>query len=53
LQEECRLRVFETRLLRRVFGPKWDEVTVGCRKLYNEEINDLYSSQNITGVINR
>jgi hypothetical protein len=42
LREERRLRVFETRVLRKVFGPKRDEVTGQWRKLYNEELNDLY-----------
>jgi hypothetical protein len=41
LWEERRLRVFENRLLRRSFGPKWEEVTEEWRKLYNEELNDL------------
>jgi len=43
LREERRLRVFENRVLRRVFGPKRDEVTGEWRKLYNEELRDLYS----------
>jgi hypothetical protein len=47
LREERRLRVFENRLLRRIFGPKRDEVTGECRKLHNEELSDLYSSPNI------
>jgi hypothetical protein len=38
LREEHRLRVFENRVLRRIFGPKWDEVTGGWRKLQNEEL---------------
>jgi hypothetical protein len=42
LREEHRLRVFEDRVLRRVFGPKRDEVTGEWRKLHNEELNDLY-----------
>ena len=41
LREERRLRVFENRVLRRIFWPKWDEVTGERRKLYNEELNDL------------
>ena len=52
LREERRLRFFENRLLRRIFGPKRDEVTGEWRKLHNEELNDLYSSPNIARVIN-
>jgi hypothetical protein len=51
LREECRLRVFENRVLRRIFGPKREEGTGEWRKLYNEELNDLYSSPNIVWVI--
>ena len=47
LTEERRLRVFENMVLRRIFGPKRDEVTGECMKLHNEELNDLYSSPNI------
>jgi len=47
LREERRLRVFENRVLRRIFGPKKDEVTGEWRKLHNEEQNNLYSSPNI------
>ena len=43
LRGERRLRVFENRALRRVFGPKRNEVTGESRKLYNEEFMDLYS----------
>jgi hypothetical protein len=43
------LRVFENRVLRRIFGPKRDEVTGKWRTLYNEELNDLYSSLHIFG----
>jgi hypothetical protein len=46
LREERRLRVFENRVLRRIFGPKRDEVTGEWRKLHNEELDDLYSIQN-------
>jgi len=51
LREECRLRVFENRVLRRIFGPKRDEVTGEWRKLNNEELNDLYCSPNMVRVI--
>jgi hypothetical protein len=62
LREERRLRVFENRVLRRMYGPKRDEVTgegrevhneinVEWRKIYNEELNDQYSSPNIVRVI--
>ena len=47
LREERRLRVFENRVLRKVFGPKRDEVTGEWRKLHNEDLNDLYSLPNI------
>jgi hypothetical protein len=43
--------VFENRVLRRIFAPKRDEATGECRRLHNEELNDLYSSQNIIRVI--
>ena len=51
LREERRLRVFENRVMRRVFGPKRDEVTGEWRKLHSEELNDPYSSPNIVQVI--
>jgi hypothetical protein len=51
LGEEHRLRVFENRVLRRIFGPKKDEVTGELRKLHNEELRDLYSSPSIIRII--
>jgi hypothetical protein len=45
------LRVIENRVLRRIFGPKRDEVTGGWRKLHNEELRDLYSSPSIIRII--
>ena len=51
LREESRLRVFENRVLRRIFGLKRDEVTGEWRKLHNEELNNLYPSPNILRVI--
>jgi hypothetical protein len=47
LREEHRLRVFENRVLRRIFGPKRDEVTGEWIKLLNEELHNMYSSPNI------
>jgi hypothetical protein len=47
LREEHRLRVFENRVLRRIFGPKMDEVTGDWRKLHNGEHHNLYSSPSI------
>jgi hypothetical protein len=49
LREERSLRVFENGVLRKIFGPKSDEVTEEWRKLHNEELNDLYSSQMLLG----
>jgi hypothetical protein len=43
--------VFENKVLRRIFGPRRDEVTGGWRKLHNEELRNLYSSPNIIGMI--
>jgi hypothetical protein len=51
LREERRLKVFENMVLRRVFGPRRDEVTGDWRRLRNEELNDLYSPPNIVRVI--
>ena len=48
---ERRLRVFENRVLRRIFGPRRDKVTGEWRKLHNEELNDLYPSSIIVRVI--
>jgi len=51
LREERRLWVFENRVLRRIFGPKRDEMTGDWRKLHNEELNELYSLPNIVRVV--
>jgi hypothetical protein len=51
LREECRLRIFENRVLRRIFGPKRDEVTGERRILHNKELYGLYSSPNIIRVM--
>jgi hypothetical protein len=42
LREEHRLRMFENMVLWKIFEPRWDEVTGECRRLHNEELNDLY-----------
>jgi hypothetical protein len=51
VREAHRLRVFNNRVLRRIFGLKWDEVTGGWRKLHNKELHDLHSSQSIIRMI--
>jgi len=51
LGEERKLKVFENKVLRRIFGPRRDEVTGDWRRLHKEELNDLYSSPNIVRVI--
>jgi hypothetical protein len=51
LREEDRLRVFENRVLRRIFGPKRNERIGDCRKLHNEELHNLYSSPNTIKMI--
>jgi hypothetical protein len=51
LREEHILGVIENRVLRRIFGPKRNEVTGGWRKVHNEEVHDLYSSPNIIEMI--
>jgi len=51
LREERKLRLFENMVLRRIFGPRRDEVTGEWRRLHNEELNDMYSSPNIVRVI--
>ena len=50
-KDGCRLKVFEKRVLRRIFGSKRDDVAEEWRKLHNEELNDQYSSSNIVRVI--
>jgi hypothetical protein len=52
LSEEHRLRVFENRVLRKIFGPKRDEVTEGWRKRHNEELHNLYSSPSVIRIMN-
>jgi hypothetical protein len=51
LREERRMKVFENRVLRRIFGPKRDDVTGKWRKLHNEGLNDLHSLLNIVRLI--
>jgi hypothetical protein len=49
--DENKLRVFENRVLKRIFVPRRDEVTGGCRKPHNEELHDFYSSPSIITII--
>jgi hypothetical protein len=51
VREEHKLRVFENRILRRIFGPKRDGVRGGWRKLHNEELHNLYSSPSLIRII--
>jgi hypothetical protein len=51
LREEHRLKVFENKVLRRIFEPKRDEVVGGWRKLHNEELHDLYSSRSLIRIM--
>jgi hypothetical protein len=51
LKEEHRLKVFENRVLRKIFGPKRNEITGEYRRLHNEELYDLYSASNIIRII--
>jgi len=51
LREDCRLMVFENRVLRRIFGPRRDEVTGEWRKLHNEDFHGLYFSPNIVRML--
>jgi hypothetical protein len=51
VREERGLKVFQNRLLRRIYGPKGGEVTRECGKIHNEELNDLHSPPNILRVI--
>jgi hypothetical protein len=51
LREEHRLKIFEKRVLRRIFGPKRDEIIGGWRKLHNEELRNLYFSPNIIKMV--
>jgi hypothetical protein len=51
IRKEHRLRVFENKMLRRIFGPKRDKVTGGWRKLHNEELHNSYSSPSMLRTI--
>jgi hypothetical protein len=52
IREEHKLRMFENRVLRRIFGSKRDGVTGGWRKLHNEELHNLYSSPSLIRIMN-
>jgi hypothetical protein len=52
-KEEHRLRVFNKRVLRRIFGTKREELVRGCRRLHNEELHNMYASPNIIRVIKK
>jgi hypothetical protein len=51
LRKECRPRMFENRVLRRIFGPKRDEIIASWRKMHNQELHNLYSLPNIIRMI--
>jgi len=51
LRDNCRLEVSENRVLRKLFGTKWDEVTGDPTRLHNEQVHDLYSPLNISRFI--
>jgi hypothetical protein len=51
LRKECKMKVSENKVLRRIFGPKRDKVTGEWRKLHNEELHELYSSSNVVQMI--
>ena len=51
MREQCRVRVLENRVLRRIFGCRRDKIKGGCRKSFNKELNDLYCSPHIIQVI--
>jgi hypothetical protein len=53
IKGEHRQSLFQNRMLRRIFGPKRDELTRGWKKLHNEDLNNLYSAPNIIKMINR
>jgi hypothetical protein len=51
IKEEHRLKVFENSVLKKIFGPKWDEIIGGWRKFHDEELGNLYCSRNIIRII--